>query len=242
VKTRTLLVGLLVGGVLAGGVVFGVSAAASSSNVTYYACLTSSKTLTGVGTTAPACKAPSKPISWNSAGPQGIQGKAGTRGPQGAAETDFTASGTYKVPDGVSEVQIEAWGGGSGCEYLGQAWGGTGTSGGFTSADFYVTPRTSLGISVGSGGSSITAGPGTDSTVDGPEFTLDAPGGVFGFPAAGTVTSNGGGAASDVDEQAGVYGVVVNTPGAGGVWGGFDADYNPICGAGSNGEVIITAL
>ena len=43
-------------------------------HTTYYACLTTSKTLIKVGTVTPNCKNGSQLISWNSTGPQGPPG------------------------------------------------------------------------------------------------------------------------------------------------------------------------
>jgi uncharacterized protein YjbI with pentapeptide repeats len=73
----------LAAGFLVGGATYGVVvvAGASGANTTYYACLTTTRTLIKVGTVSPNCKNGSQLISWNSAGPQGppgVQGPSGT--------------------------------------------------------------------------------------------------------------------------------------------------------------------
>jgi hypothetical protein len=72
-------------GFVLGGATYGavVVAGASSTNTTYFACLTTTKTLTKVGTVSPNCKNGSQLISWNSVGPQGATGNTGAPGPTG---------------------------------------------------------------------------------------------------------------------------------------------------------------
>jgi hypothetical protein len=72
-------------GFVLGGATYGafVVAGASGTSTTYFACLTSTKTLTKVGTVSPNCKGGSQLISWNSVGPQGPTGPAGNTGPGG---------------------------------------------------------------------------------------------------------------------------------------------------------------
>ena len=84
---------------------------------------------------------------------------------------------TWNVPAGVTEIMVEAWGGGSG----GTANCG-GTSGGYARCVQTVTPGASIGYTVGSGGNlgvSIST-PGGNSSVT--------------FPGGGTLTAFGGGA------------------------------------------------
>jgi len=73
VKTRTLLLGIVIGALLAGGLAFGVAASATTPSTTYYACLAGGS-LSKVGTVKPTCTLPAKLISWNSTGPQGPPG------------------------------------------------------------------------------------------------------------------------------------------------------------------------
>ncbi len=81
----TMAVALAAGFVL-GGATYGavVVAGASGVNTTYFACLTTTKMLTKVGTVSPNCKNGSQLISWNSVGPQGPAGATGATGPTGA--------------------------------------------------------------------------------------------------------------------------------------------------------------
>jgi hypothetical protein len=55
------------------GVTVAVTAGATATNTTYYACLNNGK-LSNVGTTAPTCASPATAISWNQTGPQGPAG------------------------------------------------------------------------------------------------------------------------------------------------------------------------
>ncbi len=67
---------------LLGGATYGavVVAGASGTGTTYYACLTTSKTLIKVGTVSPAkCPTGGQVISWNSVGPQGPAGPGRSR-------------------------------------------------------------------------------------------------------------------------------------------------------------------
>jgi hypothetical protein len=76
----------LAAGCVLGGATYGavVVAGASGPSTTYFACLTTTKTLIKVGTVSPKCKAGSQLISWNSVGPQGVAGANGPTGPTGA--------------------------------------------------------------------------------------------------------------------------------------------------------------
>ena len=85
-RGRLSLVVALAAGFVLGGATYGavVVASASGTSTTYYACLTTTKTLTKVGTVSPKCKSGSQLISWNSVGPQGPAGVTGATGPAGA--------------------------------------------------------------------------------------------------------------------------------------------------------------
>ena len=90
-RARPLALGILVGALLAGGLVYGFGASASTATKTYFACVTNG-TLSKVGTTQPTCPAPSTLISWNSAGPPGPPG------PPGQGITYQTDSGSKPIP------------------------------------------------------------------------------------------------------------------------------------------------
>ena len=104
---------------LSAGVTSVVTAGANtnSPSVTYYACVTNA---TGVPyniqtTGTPKCLAKDRSISWNQTGaqgPPGAQGPAGNGGLNGLQE--FTASGSWTAPTGVTHVLIEAAGAGGG--------------------------------------------------------------------------------------------------------------------------------
>ncbi len=86
IRGRAAVAVALVGGFLLGGAAYSavVAAGASGTSTTYYACLTTSKTLTKVGTAAPKnCPNGGQVISWNSLGPQGDTGNTGSPGLQG---------------------------------------------------------------------------------------------------------------------------------------------------------------
>lgn len=100
--SRIVAVSALVGAFLLGSATYGAVelAGASGTNTVYYACLSSTGTLSHVGTTKPTatvCKAPSKVISWNSQGPTGPKGPAGP-GPK-------TYNWTVSVPAGSSSTK-----------------------------------------------------------------------------------------------------------------------------------------
>jgi len=116
--------------------------------------------------------------SQGSQGPPGPQGPPGSTSPGGIAE--YTSSGSFTAPAGVTHITVELWGGGGGgggggldmptsdCE---SALGGFcifngagGGAGGYTRAVIPVTAGTTYSVIVGSGGSggpaSGTAGSG----------------------------------------------------------------------------------
>ena len=93
-RARFLALGIMIGALLAGGLVFGLGASGSTATKTYFACVTKG-TLSKVGTTQPTCAAPSKLISWNSVGPQGPPGPPGPPGQGVAYQTD---SGSKPIP------------------------------------------------------------------------------------------------------------------------------------------------
>jgi hypothetical protein len=75
-RTRTLtiaVVAVVATALISTGVTVAVTAGATGTNTTYYACLANGK-LTKVGTAAPTCASPATAISWNQTGPQGPAG------------------------------------------------------------------------------------------------------------------------------------------------------------------------
>lgn len=109
-------------------------------------------------------------------GPAGAQGPAGPAGPAGlgglTGMREYTASGTFVAPVGVTHVFVELWGaaggggaGGRGYEYeiciffscsrttVGGGYGGRGGSGAYVRAVVPVVPGTEYQVVVGEGGS-----------------------------------------------------------------------------------------
>ncbi len=80
-KTLKLTVAAVVAtALLSVGVTVAVTAGATGSNPTYYACLNGGK-LSSVGTTTPTCTSPATLISWNQTGPAGATILSGTGAP-----------------------------------------------------------------------------------------------------------------------------------------------------------------
>jgi hypothetical protein len=154
----------------------------------------------------------------------------------------FNASDSFTVPDGVSKITVEAWGGGG-------AGGGSteptalslqvaragagGGGGGYASAEITVTPSANLAVTVGAGGTAATGangGAGGDSTIVGFAGQILAQGGFGGTgnTSGGTPAGGAGGGAGSVGTTtvAGVNGVNGET--------GPDSD-SGAGGAGGNG-------
>jgi len=76
----------------------------------------------------------------------------------------FTSSGTFVVPAGVTTVQVEAWGGGGaggGTNSSANRGGGGGAGGSFTrNTSVAVTPGASITVTVGAGGAGVSNGNG----------------------------------------------------------------------------------
>jgi hypothetical protein len=121
---------------------------------------------------------------------------------------EFTESGTWRVPDGVSEITVELWGagggGGGGASGLvggGPGGGGGGGSGAYIRARLAVIPAETYAIRIGAGGGGGGAsrhdaqpgGNGDDTTlvVDGKRL-LAAPGGRGGGAPGGARGGIGG--------------------------------------------------
>jgi glycine rich protein len=137
--------------VLAGSV---LGASGSAPPATFYGCLTSGGTLIQVVTTPakpPTCPSGSTAVTWNQ--PGGGGGFSGV--------TEFTNTGAFVAPAGVTHLLVEAWGGGGGggsepspaC-----ATGGGGGSGGYVRGVVAVTPGQSYNVTIGPGGAPSTSG------------------------------------------------------------------------------------
>ena len=94
----------------------------------------------------------------------------------------FTASGTWVCPQGVTSIQVEAWGGGAGgitTPNSNNTNGGGGGGGAYARRNaISVIPGTPYTITVGTGGGASTAGNISTATING--ITLTAAGGSIG--------------------------------------------------------------
>lgn len=140
----------------------------------------------------------------------GLTGPQGPAGPEGGGDTllfttgsqIFTSSGSFTVPQGITHVMVEMWGGGGGGGYNDPnndpnnggsgPFAGGGGGGGYLRAVVSVTPRDSIPVVVGAGGSTPDNGdglPGGDSTFG----TAGTPGYLFaGGGKGGQSDANGG--------------------------------------------------
>ena len=162
-------------------------------------------------------------------GPAGAQGPVGATGPSGpigltgppgsggggfSGIQDFTQSGTFTVPAGVTHLLVEMWGsggGGGGAEADSTASAGGGGAGGYTRAVVPVTPAATYNVIVGTGGLGVPRtqhlGPGANGGNGGASQLTDSSSailvsaqggsggmGVSGFsPGAGGSGGSGGG-------------------------------------------------
>ncbi|WP_309614561.1 GEVED domain-containing protein [Flavobacterium sp.] len=142
--------------------------------------------------------------------------------------SNFTTSGTWICPAGVTTIQVEAYGGGGGGGYGG---GGNGDGGGGGGGGAYriitniaVTPGTPYTITVGSGGaggSTSTGGTangsnGTASTAVFGAITVTANPGFGGNGYNNTPTGGAGGAGGTATGGTGATGTGTNSGGGGG--------------------------
>lgn len=139
-------------------------------------------------------------------GPQGPLGPAGAQGPQGPigptgltgtgvlnGVQDFTSSGMWTAPSGVTRVIVALWGSGGGggqcggdifCDTPGQGGG----SGAYASSVLTVTPGATYTVTIGAGGASEFNGTSTQFTDTSNTVLLQAGGGVQGYDAGSTKT------------------------------------------------------
>ncbi len=94
-------------------------------------------------------------------GPQGPVGSQGLPGPGGLnGIQEFTTSGTFTAPAGITHVSVQLWGGGggsgayfaNGVANLASYYGGAGGGGAYVSSVVAVTPGSTYTVKVGAGG------------------------------------------------------------------------------------------
>ncbi len=117
----------------------------------------------------------------------------------------FTSSGSFTVPDGVTKIQIELWGGGGGGGGGSEGnTGQTGGKGGYLKNIIEVTPGHTISVTIGSGGGGGDwccgggAGAGSGSSIVSGGVTYLANGGAggsydgYGTANTGSISSNDG--------------------------------------------------
>jgi hypothetical protein len=134
-----------------------------------------------------------------SAGPQGVAGSQGPVGPSGTSVfngmQEFTTTGTFTIPVGITSIEVQLWGAGGGtggaggngntqttaCNFFGAcatttqfasgSIGGGGGSGGYTRAIVPVTPGSTYSVVVGRAGDNGVAGNNSNDTICGNSST-----------------------------------------------------------------------
>jgi len=154
------------------------------------------------------CPSGTTALDWNAQGPPGPGGVNGIQ--------EFTSSGTWVAPSGITHVVVAAWGAGGGggggsnvaCAMPPGASGGGGGGGGYLQAVVAVTPGQSYNVVVGTpgtGGSAGSAGGtgGNSSFALGGSSLAVADGGKGGS-GAGSITGGSGGAGGSTSAIAGI--------------------------------------
>jgi glycine rich protein/IPT/TIG domain-containing protein len=125
-------------------------------------------------------------------GPKGATGAQGPAGPQGpgglTGVKDFTESGTFTVPDGVTHVMVELWGGGGAASLVVNGAGTFGGGGAYTKTVVPVTSGDVYTVTVGVGG--VCALTGGDLAANGGES-------IFSFGSTILAFAGGGQGAAD---------------------------------------------
>jgi hypothetical protein len=150
----------------------------------------------------------------------------------------FSASGTFTVPEGVTQIIVEVWGaGGGGGRLDGGTGGGGGGGGGYGKGFFDVIPATTYSITIGQGGSGATTSGGAGNTGGTTLFgaLISATGGVGGASSAG----GAGGTSAALINNNGFNGSSApsHIPGSGGRGGGFISSSYCTGGGGANNSI-----
>ncbi|TCO07432.1 glycine-rich domain-containing protein [Natronoflexus pectinivorans] len=126
---------------------------------------------------------------------------------------EFTTSGTWTVPPGVTEITVEAWGaGGGGGNRTSNGFAGGGGGGAYARSTVIVTPNTSFDIEIGQGG---TSGVNGGSSIFGAEIVLAAGG------RSGSNNNQNGALGGSIEESLGEYRYRGGNGATGGQTGGW---------------------
>jgi hypothetical protein len=141
-----------------------------------------------------------------------------------------TASGTYTIPAGCTELYVQAWGAGGGAEDQMGFPSNPGGGAGFVDGTIAVTPGDTVTVWLGEGGESGVLSGGSGSYLGAP-----ADGGAGGFGMFGDQPGGGGGLTSIQITGTTPYAFSIPA-GAGGVsFGGGDATVSTFTGGGGAG-------
>jgi Glycine-rich domain len=150
---------------------------------------------------------------------------------------EFTASGPFTVPPGITHLMVEMWGAGGGGDFSSTCGtgtvGGSGGGGAYTRDVIAVDPGATYTIVVGVGG--VASGKGGDSQIlDASSSILIFAGG--GYP--GTETAGGAGGQADTNaaiSHPGNPGIIRSTPSFGGSAYAYNLIPNMMYGTGGEG-------
>jgi len=158
----------------------------------------------------------------------------GSSSPQ-LAVAQFTSSGSWTVPAGVTAAEVVLiGGGGAGAGISGETFGGSGGGAGqITYSVVATTPGDTLTIAIGAGGASNTQDAGAASTCTGAATANGGVGGVHHSAGATVPGGTGGGYGGGSGGTASVAPTAGSAPGAGG--GGAYMDYQNAGAAGADG-------
>lgn len=196
-----LAAGAIVGATVATGTTVAVQlAGATGTSVTYYACLSTTGTLSKVGTVNPRphCPIGSHWISWNSIGPQGATGPVGPTGPTGTQGPQGPAGAAG--PIGPSNGY--------------QAVGGTvGIGGSTTVVSLSLPPGNYMasGIFSGTAGSNVLSCDIQGAGYAGPWDSETVTGGSMTMPVSGEVSSTSAFTLSLICSTGGINNVSTNS-------------------------------
>ena len=201
-----LVAGVALGAGIGGGAVYAISGSATTNTIT--ACRSNSTGVLSIPSSG-LCSTSQAEVQWNVRGPRGPHGLPGPGGVNGLQE--FTSSGTFTVPSGITHVLVSAAGGGGGgvpaCP-PGSLTGGDnpGGAGGWVEGTLAVTPGDTYNVLVGTGGSGGTYPSGSPSAGTASQFVAPGP--------TVLASAGGGGAAPLENCSATDTGAVSGTPGS----------------------------